>query len=133
MVKPRTLVILAATGGAVYALWRWQWQRLVAFDKSLFQNSSEENKRLAPGFSVQPEKGSGKGRPIPTKVHRGAPPDPGKEPRTVVRTTVHKGEPPRVNAAEVEPHFADSAKQHTRNEAEEPQPASARTGEEASE
>lgn len=108
MLKPRTFVLLAAAGTAGYMLWRWQWQRIIAFDKSLFTNP-ENNKHLAPGFTVQPEKAAGKGRPIPTTVHRGAPPD-GTPPRRV-RTSVHKGEPPKSSTS-VEPHFSDSASQH---------------------
>lgn len=75
MMKPRTILWIAAAGVAAYGVWHWQKQRLVKFDQSLFSNNEETTRSLSPGFTIQKQDASenAKRRPISTTVYKGEP------------------------------------------------------------
>jgi hypothetical protein len=89
MIKPRTLVFIAAAGASVFLVWRWQRQRLIKFDQGLFTDNSETQKALAPGFSIQKEAtaGTSKRRPIQTTVYKGEPGKHNRSPKAIYQAS----------------------------------------------
>lgn len=114
MMKPRTLVLIAAAGVSAFLVWRWQRQRLINFDQNLFSDNSETQRSLAPGFSIQKNEsseGPSKRRPIQTTVYKGEPGKHSRAPTAVYQSSTnnHVETPAPAPAAPAPPAVADEA------------------------